>query len=446
MNSDEWARSLRVDGVDTNDWLSDAWRALPDRSNVIITRRLEGETLDRIAETFDLTRERIRQLQQKAEAALVEGQRRHAPLLTQQLDDVVADHPAVTELELAAILPTRATVARQALLRQLGVSHPRSWAGELPGYWTRHPAALDILLKKLAALAPMTDYDAERAVRELGVPASLSIEDLLKHSASKLTHHSLGWIRGARAGRDLAYLWLRNQGEPRAVADVAAIAGTSEHAIRETMRRDEDFAQVRPEGTWALADWRLPGADNRYSNAVEVVVDVLRELGPLDYEALRTESQRRYPVSTWRITQCLSSAAIGLNREGRYDLAERGATPIEDSEPAQPSSIKVHGNVVGIELNVDSEILRGSGIAVNRWLTWYLGLRTAPSTRYFEIIDQPGTLTVKRAISSSQLSSLRAVAFNMDLVEGCKMAVLLHVDTEIATIRHTCTVETCPST
>ncbi|MHB1833788.1 MAG: sigma factor-like helix-turn-helix DNA-binding protein [Solirubrobacteraceae bacterium] len=429
-----------------NDWLYDAWRTLPDRWDEIIAHRLAGETLDRVAETFDITRERIRQLQQKAEAALVDAQRQYAPLLPQQLNDVLTDHPAIPESELAALLPTRASVARQALFRQLGASHPRSWAGDLPSYWTRHPAALGTLLRKLTALAPMTDDETAVAVRELGFPADLPIEYLLKQPGSKLTHHPLGWIRAARTGRDLAYLWLRSEGEPRAVADVAAVTGTSEHAIRETMRRDDDFAQVRPEGTWALADWRLPGTDNRYSNAVDVVIDVLRELGPLNYEELRTESQRRYPVSSWRITQCLSSAAIGLDKDGRYDLAERGAIPIEDPEPAQPSSIRVHGDVVGIALNVDSEMLRGSGITINRWLTWYLELRTAPSSRYFEITDQPGVITVKRATSASQLSSLRTVALNMDLVEGCKIAVLLHLDTETATIRHMCTAETCPAT
>lgn len=444
MNSDGLTRLNTPDEVDAHDWLDNAWRTLPNRWDVIITRRLEGETLGRIAETFDLTRERIRQLQLKAEVTLVDAQRRYAPTLAQQLNEVLGDHPAVPESELAVLIPTCVPVARQALFHGLGLSHPRSWGGYLTDYWTRRPAALDTLLRKLTALAPMSHDETEAAIHELGVHASLSIDDLLAHPASKLTHHSLGWIRGARAGRDLAYLWLRNQGEPRAISEIATVTGTSEPAIRETMRRDEEFAQVRPEGTWALADWRLPGA-GRYTNAVDVVVDVLRELGPLGYEELRSESQRRYPVSAWRITQCLSSTAVGLDLNGRYDLAERGATPIEDHEPAQPPSIQVHGSVVGVELTVDSEMLRGSGIAVNRWLTWYLRLRNAPSTRYFDIIDQPGTLTVKRGTGASQLSSLRGIVLNMNLVKGCKIVVLLHVDTETAAIRHTCPSEACPA-
>ena len=211
------------------------------------------------------------------------------------------------------------------------------------------------------------------------------------------------------------------------------------------MHRDDDFALVRPEGTWALSDWRVKGADNRYATAVDAVVEVLRELGALDYDTLCSETVRRYPVTIWRVSQCLSNSVIGRTADGRYDLAERGATPIEDSEPKRPKSMEVHGSVVGVQLDVNHDLLRGSGLGVNRWLTWYLGLRTAPSTRYFAIDDGQSTLTVKRGTSTSQISSLRAVAQRMKLHEGCQLVVLLHLDTETATFEHVCQPETCPA-
>lgn len=436
---------MSEDHAPREDWLEAAWRSLPDRCDTIVMRRLAGETLESIANEFDVTRERIRQLQKKAEAALVDAQRREAPDLPDRINAVLADLPAVRDPLVFAVLPSNAGFARQALFGSLGVSHPRTWHGELSGYWTRHPSALDGRLRQLATLAPMTSEEAQHAADELQIPADLPWEELLEHPGSKVVLHKVGWIRSFRAGRDVAYLWLREQGEPRPVADVAEVAGTSEHAIRETMRRDEAFAQVRPEGTWSLVDWRVPGSDSRYANAVDVVVEVLRDHGPLDYEHLRVESQRRYPVSAWRINQCMSSNLIGLNDQGLYDLAERGATPIEDSEPKQPKNIQAHGDVVGIELEVDHEVLRGSGIPVNRWLTWRLGLRTAPSTRYFALQDSEGTMTVKRGTSASQLSSLRAVAQALGVVQGCKIAVLLHLDTDTATARHTCPAEVCPA-
>ena len=293
-------------------------------------------------------------------------------------------------------------------------------------------------------LLPMTEADANQAALELGMPEVLPVEQLLAQPESKLTKHPLGWIRTARSGRDLAYLWLRSEGEPRTVTDIAAVTGTSEHAIRETMRREDDFAQVRPEGTWALADWRLPGTEAKYTNAVDVVTDVLRELGPLSFEDLCAEAVRRYPVSTWRVRQCVSNSVVGLNTDGLYDLSERGATPIEDSEPRRPANIEVHGDVVGVQIPVNHDLLRGSGLAVNRWLTWYLGLRTAPSTRYFTLVNDQ-TLTVKRGTSVSQISSLRTVALNKGLVEGCRIVILLNLKTEEATVRHSCLADECPA-
>ena len=244
-----------------------------------------------IAADAELTRERVRQLQLKAEDDLHRAQRRHDPDLPQRLVTELGDRMAVPEAEIAQLVPTSASAARFALLRRLGVAPPRMCPGDLQGYWTRKPAQLDTRLSQLAALAPMSSSEAEAAAVELGIPTDLPIERLLLRPKSKLSHHELGWIRNGRTGRDLAYLWLREQGEPRPVSDIATVTGTSEHAIRETMRRDDDFAQLRPEGTWALADWHLPGSDNRYSNAVEVVVDVLRELGPLDYDRLRGEAR-----------------------------------------------------------------------------------------------------------------------------------------------------------
>ncbi len=425
-------------------WLDEAWHALSERSQGILSRRLHGDVLEAIGGDVGITRERVRQLQEEAENELLEAQRRHDPGLPHLLLTILGDRAAVPDAEIAQLPRSSINTARAILLRKLGVVTPGTWAGGLPGYWTRKPYDLAARLRQLAALAPMSSSETETAADDLGIPVGLPIEQLLLSPGSKLTNHRLGWIRVGRVGRDLAYLWLRDQGEPREVSEIATITGTSDHAIRETMRRDDDFAQVRPEGTWALKDWHLPGSDNHYSNAVDVVVDVLRELGALDFDQLRTESQNRYPVTAWRITQCLSSDRVGLMPDGRYNLTERGAVPIEDPEPEKPPTIQSHGNVVGIQLTVDHDVLRGSGIGVSRWLTWHLGLRTAPSTRHFTLGEgQLGEVTVKRSTSTSQLSSLRTAVLAMNLVEGCTIAVLLRTDNDTASIHHTC--DHCPA-
>jgi len=434
-------------GLGDYDWLLDSWRQLDDRTAEVLTRRLGAEGLADIGRTYGVTRERIRQLQLDGEEALLSAQQRHAPDLPDQLGSVLGEATAVPDSRLAAVLPTDAVTGRHALLRVLGAARPRAWSGDLHGWWTRHPGAFETRLRELAAMAPLTRVDAFDAAAALGLPEGLPLDKLLADPDSPLNPHATGWVRRARVTRDAAYLWLRAEGSPRTASDIARAIGGSERAVRERMRLDDSFAQVRPEGTWALVDWRVAGADSRYASAVDVVVEVLREQGALTLDQLRLESQRRYPVTAWRIQQCLSSNLIGRTDSGLYDLAERGATPIEDQEPRQPDTIKTSpdGKLIGVSLTVDSDVLRGSGLGVNRWLTWYLGLRTAPSTRVFPYSDGPGELTVRRSISSSQISSLRVPVLALDAVEGCQVAVLINLTSGSASVRHTCPADGCPA-
>lgn len=449
MNPDERSAldPADVDEQRHHDWLSEAWSHLDDRYTDVLTRRLVGQGYAEIGELHGVSRQRGHQLQMSAERELLAIQVRHAPELPTQLVVVIGDHPAVPDQEVKALIQTGSGVARHALLRALGSTHPRTWSGHLYGWWTQHPGKLDLQLRELAALAPLGADELVPVAASLGLPDGLPLDDLLSGPKSPLLRHSTGWVRRNRVTRDAAYLWLRAEGSPRSVADIATATETSENTVRERMRGDDAFAQVRPEGTWCLADWRLPGADSRYSTAVDVVVEVLRDQGPLTLQQLRTECSKRYPVSAWRIDQCLSSNLVGLTADDRYDLAERGATPIEDTEPRQPPNIKAtsDGTLIGVSMTVDGELLRGSGLPVHRWLTWYLGLRTAPAERHFPWENDSGDLVIRRRTSSSSVSSLRAVVHALGLVEGCKIALLIKLNPDRAALRHQCPLHSCPA-
>jgi hypothetical protein len=428
------------------DWLLDAWFSmLTDRHRTVLTRRLAGDTLADIGLGLNVSREYARQLQQKAERVLLKAQAISQPDLLHQLTMALGDSPAVPDLNVAPLVTTQATIAKDMLLRALGLARPRSWAGDLTGWWTRHPGILDTRLRDLAAAAPFSHSELEVAAEGAGLPKGLPLTDLLDHQVSPLLLHAYGWVRRGREGRDAAFLWLTAQSEPRTGAEIAHAVGWSEKALREAMRRDEAFDQVRPEGTWALADWRVAGAGSKYNSAVDVVVEVLQEFGPLPLDRLTAETIQRYPVTAWRVKQCLSSNLIGLNAAGLYDLVERGARPIEDPEPRQPDNIKVSdaGGLIGVALTVDGDVLRGSGIGVNRWLTWYLGLRHAPSERHFPYDEFPGVLTVRRGTSSSQLSSLRVPVLALNLSLGCRIAVLIRTKPDSAGLRHICSPGSC---
>jgi len=280
---------------------------------------------------------------------------------------------------------------------------------------------------------------------QLEIPDTVPVELIMADDSSPLTKAATGaWVRRRAKGRDTAFLWLAEQGEPRPATEIAEVTGSNPRAIAESFRRDKRFRQVRPEGTWALTDWPLPGV-SQHTNALDVLVEVLSELGPMSRRALFTEVQRRYPVSYARMQQCLISDKIGVIQEDLFDLVERGARSIEETEPRCPSTVAVDGQALGFRLPVTRDLKRGSGIIISPWITWYLGLRLAPMSKTFSS-DQYGEVTIRRGTSGAQISSLRGPAKAMGLALGCELAVVLNLDDSSVIIKHACASTGCPMT
>jgi len=417
-----------------------AWETLTDRDRTVLELRLSGATLDAVGSTIGVTRARVGQLQNRAEGALRSALNRYLlPEVRAELTRILDDHPAVADIEVRTSLGTASGSPMAVALRVLGVARPRTWAGDLTGWWTRRPGALDVRLRDLAAQAPFTDDELDERAGTLGLRSDLPLRELLTAEGSPLRRGPAGgWVRHPREGADAAYLWLKAQDEPSSSAEIAGAIGWKERALREAMRRDPRFAQRRPEGIWVLAEWRSNTTVRRYANAVDAVVEVLEELGPLSLEQLIAETVSRYPVTTWRITQCLSSNRIGRTQDGRYDLSQRGAIPIEETEPRKPDNMAESGSVVAVRLPATHDVMRGSGIGVNRWLTWRLGLHQAPSERRFELSEFAGSVVVRRRTSTSSVSSLRSAALALGVAEGCELIVVFRTDDDTADVRHAC--------
>jgi hypothetical protein len=152
-------------------------------------------------------------------------------------------------------------------------------------------------------------------------------------------------------------------------------------------------------------------------------------------------------VTLWRLHQCLLDDRVGITEDGLIELVARGATPIEESEPARPARMAVDpaGNVFGVRLTVDKDILRGSGVVVSSWLTWQLGMRQAPMVRTFSIAGHPTPIVLKRATSAAQISSLRVLVKENGMVGGCEFVLFLRTDDSTARIEHACTQHICPA-
>ncbi|MEU4301876.1 sigma factor-like helix-turn-helix DNA-binding protein [Kitasatospora aureofaciens] len=429
------------------DWLGIAWATLDERSRKVFVARREGRTLDEIGQAHGFTRERARQILVKTSAhfhgfgdLLAMGWRERIEVLDAGI--------AVSRAEIAKALGVRDHVAIEVFAEAVGYKPPRTWAGDLPGWWTSSPGALEALLRNIAAQAPLRADELDEAVAEARIPEGVPVTTLLTHVRSPLVSGRDGnWLRRRARGRDAAYLWLLEQGAASQVETMLEPTGIAKtHALAEALRRDERFVQLRPEGSWALAEW--PGVNaSPYSSAAEALVDVVTEFGPITKEELFAKVIERYPVTTWRLQQCLLSDQIGTTGDGLIDLVARGARPNEEREPPRPANMAVNeaGTVYGIRIKVDKDVKRGSGILVHTWITWKLGLRRAPMSLAFDSQDLRGPLILRRGTSGAQLSSLRQFVTDRSMVIGCELAVLLHTRTAVAQVRHVCPSAKCPA-
>ncbi|MGW7304474.1 sigma factor-like helix-turn-helix DNA-binding protein [Streptomyces sp. NPDC054835] len=430
-----------------DDWLQAAFGALPARSRRMIEDRADGKTLGSIGQEHEVSRERVRQLLLKAQEhlcafadAFVGDWRDRLTTLTER--------SAVPQSEVAGVLGVRDQVGVGSLVEAVGAEQPLTWAGRLRGWWTRSPGALEVLLRRGVEEAPLRGEDVAVTFAAAGVPDEVPLLDLLQHPDSPLVPGFGGtWLRRRARGRDAAYLFLLAHGEPCRADELVEPTGIRRKAsVAEALRRDERFVQLRLEGKWALAEWPHLHV-TPYPNAMEALVAVLTELGPLPKDALFLQVGERYPVTPWRLHQCLLDDRVGITEDGLIELVARGAAPIEESEPARPARMAVDpaGNVFGVRLSVDKDVLRGSGVVVSSWLTWQLGMRQAPMVRTFSVDGHPTPVVLKRATSAAQISSLRVLVKENGMVGGCEFVLFLRTDDSTARIEHVCAQHTCPA-
>lgn len=430
--------------MELREWLTKAWDTVFDeRARGIIEARAAGHSLEEAGARFGVTRERARQVISEGQGKLASM----AALVTpawRAIAQQAGAAPAVRREDLAVALRAEDHVVLEVLLLEAGLRAPRTWAGPLRGWWTADPDELDRRLLRLVDRAPVRGDDLDEEARVVGVPEGVNVAQLLDDPRSRVVRDAAGhWVRRKVRRRDSAYLHLLDAGRAcRAEELVGPMGVTSVAAAREGLRRDDRFVQVRPEGTWVLAEWSHLNVPP-YGNAIEAVVAVVTEQGPITQRALFSQVGQVYPVSASRLRQCLFSDQIGRTPEGLIDLVSRGAQPIEEPEPPRPDSMAVHGDVLGVRIPVDRDVLRGSGVRVHSWLTWRLGLRQTPMRRTFATAGGHAPLTVTRAASFAQVSTLRRHAIELGTVEGCVLAVILDLAAGTARVRHGCASGEC---
>lgn len=292
--------------MDDERWLAVLWAQVDKRDRAMYAKRLAGDTLHEISERHGLTQERVRQRLVNVDKQVASAADRVCPDWRKRLARFALE-PAVSTSAAAAALGVRDSDAVSVLLRAVGFVAPRVWGRVVrPNLWTARPGALDTAFEHIVAAAPLRPDELSDLALTERLPSDLPLSVLLADSRSPLIQGADGsWLRRSGRSRDAAYLWMAEHGSPCRVEDLAAVLGDIRpHALREALRRDERFAQIRPEGTWVLTEWSHPGV-TPYSSAVEAMVAVLEEEGPVSKDHLFARVTARYPVTTWRLQQCL---------------------------------------------------------------------------------------------------------------------------------------------
>lgn len=410
--------------------------SLNDREQEILVARYRGETLEQVGGRMDVTRERVRQIQERATNRLVQDFMKSA----YEVVGVSAEQIKAQEyVHIPSVVGQSAgsaawRITAEAVLTKHGLS-------KLPfsdDWWVRDRGAVLAVLRELVVPGPVEEDDWNAECERSGIPSEVIVE-AVGSDVLPVERYGGYIIRKRRGRRDRIHVHLLIKGQAPIEDLLDVVNETSVHALSEFLRRQEVFEKPSISQDWTLAGL----VDQKYRSALPAVLDTLEEAGPLTFSELCEEVKKVHPVSNWRVDQCLDDYRIGELGDGRIWLVEHGAHKPAESEPKCPEHMKDSGSVVGVRRQVTSEARRGSGLMDNRWLAWRLGLRATPEKRVFRSSVEMADLTIQRAGRNSSISSIRGAIEARDLKIGCRVILLLYLENDTWELKHVCEPGMC---
>ncbi len=409
---------------------------------LVVVRRC-SETLREIALDLGVSRERIRQIESKGWREVAVLAASEPELLAQWRAALEATAVAESRLFQAASARSGDLDSRQQmghiLLRILGAEPPRSFDGQLAGFWTFHPAALVESLQRLVAQLPCEPDTFMLLVEDLAFEPDVPVMHILQsaHSPVRFIPRVNAWVRASLRDRDTAWMILQRKAAPMKLRDLANGLGVPSRNLDAMLRRDDRFLQLLPSGLWTISDWNLH--ESEYRSSLEAVTAVLAELGPQHLAQLARNVIARYPVTPAAVAQCLTHESIGRWPNGKIDLSANGAPRFEQSEPRRPPSVfpEEGGRVLAVLQPVTRDLLRGSGLGLPRYVSWALGMQHAPQDRTFKTKDGE-VVTVRKRIQGTTISTLRGFAERLGAEQGCALVIRIDTNNDTASVELGC--------
>jgi len=429
----------------TSEELLEIFDRLPDMAKEALARSthqpVSGDrtTLDAIGKHYGVSRERVRQVQVATQAtfekAVLQALGNYESLMIQNDTEYqVVDIEMLSEV----ISPDSAgAVIANQFLRLLGFAPLES----APLIWCREPERLLTAMQSLTLDGPVLRSEWDQRLADLGLSEELMMRVGVGPSVVVVGDYV---IRADRERADRVTLILNDLGGEATTEQIIDLLPeeVSAHALSSYLSRYPQFARNNARRVWTFAN---SATLSKYPSALPAILDILESDGPLTRNQLMARVREVHPVTDWRVSQCLTDSKIGRMPDGRIWLVEYGAVRDVGVEPQQPETMTSVNNTIGVRITVDHDFLRGSGLNVQRWLSWKLGLTVVPSEMSFEPLDEIELVVTVRSIhAGSTISSLREVARRESLVAGCQVVILFRTDTRLWNYRHTCEQQDCP--
>ena len=425
-------------------WIRTA--ATEDQLEIMSLR--EARTLEEIAKTRGVTRERIRQIEAKGVrkvTAVVGRVAAHMPTeWHRQLASGITSEDALfgALMDPALDLQAQLRVGRFVLRTVLPTTRPARVFGHLlRGYWSNGSTdGLEQKLCELAEFGPYSDEDLAEALTASDVDEGLG-RLILASDRSPLIHYgrARGWIRRAGAKRDACYLILNRAGRPTSIEALARMVEDQPRNLGAALDRDERFQKLYGLRKWALAAWDNSKRGGQYRNTRDAMTDLLTRDGPMTFGELVKAVIEVHPVTSWAVSNNLEHEAFGRLADGRYAMAFQGGSTYEEEEPPITADVDPPSDDSNIAfyVPVTSEVLRGSGVAIPRYVTWFAGLRRVPRKRTFETAGH-NTVTLARNTGSATMSSIREEVRALRLDVDCLVRIHLSLPDNVAGLKPAC--------
>ncbi len=399
----------------------------------ILGLRFQGLSLDAIGDAYGLTRERIRQLAKQGTIEI----RTSLDAFDSWLQEKIRRERFVGQSSLSAELNVQDDLRLTTLIYALGWNHfqaPRTKSI----YWTSEADPVSIFDKFALALAPTKLEDFYlRAIETYNEPELINSFILASTKVSIISPGLL--VRNSAKVRDASYLIFRDEGRSLATVNLADRFKMSERAIVAQLARDQRFTRDSRSGVWELSEWTNRSVSDVRS-AFEAVDKILLEHGPLESMRLISLASQLYPRSYARYQQVLEDSKYGLNSEGNWDFVSNGAQQKTPREPKPNDKVQeAPGGLAKIVVDVNAELLRGSGVQVNRRLTWIMGLYMPTKELAFQNSIFPiKPLMLHRTPGGHNLSALKSFAEHFSLTAGCKLEIAFDKNRLLVQLRPGC--------